>query len=142
MVDRVLVAVEDTPAAMRAARMAVDLARRTGASMRVVTVLRDGVLTAALTRSSTAPQVEERQQAALASVLGHVRGMAAAEGVPAQTCERLGEPGPEILAEARSWDADLIVVGRAARRGPAEAYADAVSAHVLELADVPVLVVP
>lgn len=140
--DKVLVAVDDTRVAMRAARLAVDLVRRTGAELRAVTVLRDGVLTAALARSSTAPAVEERQLAAVASVLAHVRRVAAEAGVRAQTAQRLGEPGPEILAEARDWGADLIVVGRAMRRGPVESYADAVSAHVLELSDVPVLVVP
>jgi nucleotide-binding universal stress UspA family protein len=142
VITKLLVAVDDSPAGIRAARVGSELAARLGAELRLMTVFQDGVVAAALARVSAEPAVSERRLGSVASVLAHAVRLAAQAGVTAQTCQREGEPGPEVLAEARSWSADLLVLGRAAQRRPGESYVGDVAAHVLELAEVPVLLVP
>jgi len=46
-----------------------------------------------------------------------------------------------LLAEAQSWSADLVVLDRAARHRPGGSYVGDVASHVLEFAEIPVLVV-
>jgi nucleotide-binding universal stress UspA family protein len=53
-----------------------------------------------------------------------------------------GEPARHILTEARGWPADLIVIGKSGGRQLGEPYVGSQTAHVLEFADRPVLVVP
>jgi nucleotide-binding universal stress UspA family protein len=142
MISKGLVAVDDSPAGLRAAVVGSELAARLGGELRVMTVLQDHLLTAAVTRASLEPAVPERRVEEIASVLARAVRLAAAAGVTAQTCQREGDPGHEVLAEAGSWSADLLVLGRAAQHRPGEAYVGDVAAHVLELADVPVLLVP
>jgi nucleotide-binding universal stress UspA family protein len=142
MITKLLVAVDDSPAGIRAARVGSELAARLGAELRLMTVLQDHLLTAALAQVSAEPSLPERRLGSVASVLAHAVRLAAEAGVTAQTCQREGDPGREVLAEARSWSADLLVLGRAAQRRPGEAYVGDVAAHVLELAEVPVLLVP
>jgi nucleotide-binding universal stress UspA family protein len=139
VIGTVLVAVDDSSAALRAATVAVELAARLGCRLRFVTVLQDGVLAAAMESVSPEPAVAERRERTAAAVLAHVGRLAREGGVDAETCERWGAPLPQILAEASASRADLLVLGRAGGRAP---YADGVGLSVVELAEVPVLVVP
>jgi nucleotide-binding universal stress UspA family protein len=143
MIARILLAVDDSPAALEAARTAVDLAARLHASVRAVNVLRDGVLGAALTAASADPGVAARRGVAAASVLDHVARLARRLGVTVETGQLQGQPAGCILAEARAWHADVIVLGRSAQQRRAGApYVGGETAHVLEFAEQPVLVVP
>ncbi|HEX6934969.1 MAG TPA: universal stress protein [Actinomycetes bacterium] len=142
MITRLLVAVDDSPAGIRSVRVGSELAARLGAELRLMTVFQDGRLTAALAQVSAEPSVSERRLGSVVSVLAHASRLAAEAGVTAETCQREGEPGREVLAEARAWSADLLVLGRAAQRRPGEPYVGDVAAHVLELSELPVLLVP
>ena len=51
-------------------------------------------------------------------------------------------PGPKVLSAARAWGADLMVIGRNEDPQGRHGVVGAVALHVLELADVPVLLVP
>jgi len=136
----ILVAVDDSPAGLEAARTAVELAAGNGAPLRAVTVLRDHVLERALggEPDRTAHHLAEGAQ----SVLTWVEELAAGRQVSCQTVLRGGEPYREILSEADACDADVIVIGRSDRRGPRSPYLGSETAQVLEFAEVPVLVVP
>jgi len=139
---RLLVAVADSPASLAAARSAVELAARLGAQLRAVHVVSDGRLAALLgtvepgtgARGSPAPEA--------VPVLAHVAELARRAGVPVSTVQHEGEVGPSVLDEARSWDADLIVVGRTTRRGAGDPFIGVDAQRVLEFCDCPVLVVP
>ena len=52
------------------------------------------------------------------------------------------ELGRTVLEEARRWHADLVVVGKSARSASGDPYVGAVTRHVLEFCEQPVLVVP
>ena len=76
------------------------------------------------------------------SLLRWVAEMASERGATCEIVEREGEPFRQILQEAEAWPADLVVMGRSDRQGPSSPYLGSVTAHVLEFAACPVLVVP
>jgi nucleotide-binding universal stress UspA family protein len=139
---RILVAVDDSLAALAAVRVAVGLAAATGARVRFVSVISDGVLARALTTPGSGVSVEERLVSAAESVLRHASAEAGRADVPAETACLQGQPASVLLDEGKAWAADLIVIGRSDVRAPGRAYVGTVTRHVLELAERPVLVVP
>ncbi|MGH3463158.1 MAG: universal stress protein [Kribbellaceae bacterium] len=141
MTDRILVAVDDSPAGLAAARTAVGLATRLGAELRFLNVVSNGAVTSALGGPGNA-QVAERRQLAAAALLHHVAAMARDAGAVADTRRIEGEPARGVLDEARAWQATLVVIGRSGRRGAGEPYMGRETRHVLEFAEQPVLVVP
>lgn len=139
---RILVAVEDSQAALAAARVAVDLAAQTGASLRFVEVLGDGELVRALSAVERRNRLDERRARAATSFLQRVVAEAHRAGVDADSVNLEGEAAMLVLAQARAWDADLIVIGRSAVRATGRPYVGTVTRHVLEFSETPVLVVP
>jgi nucleotide-binding universal stress UspA family protein len=139
---RILVAVDDSPAALEGLRVAVDLARHSGAQLRCVHVLVDGELLRALGKVHHDGTVVERRAREADLLLRHVVAVAERSGVPAEGVSLEGEPGRVLLDEARDWRADLLVVGRADAVRPGTAYVGGVARQLLEFSDVPVLVVP
>lgn len=123
MMDRILVAVDDSAPSLAAARFAIDLCVDRPAALRFATAVEPG-------RDAEA-------------VLRHVRTLAADVGVDSTTTACNGAPAFDaLLAEARRWDADLIVMGRSDMRRPGRPYVGTQTEHVLEFTEIPVLVVP
>jgi nucleotide-binding universal stress UspA family protein len=141
VMQRILVAVDDTGPSLRAAGLAVVLAAATGGRVRALNVFADGVLTE-LVAVAVGEPVEEARRVAGSSVLAAVIRAAERAGVPVGVCERDGEPGPEIVADAREWAADLVVLGRPRSVPGGSGGGGDVAVHVVEFADVPVLLVP
>lgn len=140
--SRVMVAVDDSPAALTAVEVAVGLAARTGAVLRFVHVIGDGELVGALAEAKAEARVTERRVRAGAALLHHVADLARVRGVVAESVQLEGEPARLVLAEARRWGADLLVIGRSDLRGAGRPYVGHAARHVLEFWDRPVLVVP
>jgi nucleotide-binding universal stress UspA family protein len=141
VIERILVATDDSPAGLEAVRRAADLAQRYSAALRVVHVLADSDVAAALAASG-APRMSERRVEAVESLFRYVRALAARAGVEVETLELSGEPASRILEEARSWPADLVVIGRGEQRGAGGPWVGKETRMVLEFAEQPVLVVP
>lgn len=137
----ILVAVHDSPAAFRAAEVAVDYAHLLGASLRAVTVQDPEALgrhPGAIDPAALARHTGLAASAALA----HVAALAAAEGVEVSFARRSGRVAAEILAEARAVGASLVVVALVDRPGHLTPYIGGHTLRVLEFSSVPVLVVP
>jgi nucleotide-binding universal stress UspA family protein len=139
---RILVGVSDTPAAFAAARLAIDLAAEASAQLRFVQVLGDGAVLQALGHGTQTEALAERRRTESASLLRHVAALARREGVEAETVGLEGDAAALLLAQARAWKADLVVLGRFDVHGAGQSYVGAVTRHVLEFAEVPVLIVP
>lgn len=137
--QRLLVAVDDSPASLEAIRMAVDLAAGWGATLRAVTVVEDHALAAALAAARIQPRDVTGR---VPPILARVAELAGNRHVAVQTVVEEGEPFERILEQARTWRADLIVMGRSDRRGPRSPYLGSEAARVLEFSEWPVLVVP
>ncbi len=146
MITRILLAVDDSPAGLSAARTAMSLAAVCGADVRAVTVLRDGPLEAALAEirpgRESASALRARRGGGQTDLLRHVVELGRAAGLVPETAALLGEPAPAILDEVRVYRPDVIVIGRSDRRSAGQPYVGSEVRHVLEFSDVPVLVVP
>lgn len=138
--ERIVVAVDDSPAALRAVDAAISLAAATGAALTAVTVLQDHALDERISAAS-AP-VGGRRILAANAVLRHVQQLADAAGVLVDTVQVSGAPAAEVLAETRRSNADLIVVARASHRAVGIPHVGSEALRIMEFADVPVLVVP
>ncbi len=66
---------------------------------------------------------------------------ATAEGIPTEFTQTIGDAGSTICDRAKSWNADLIVMGRRGRSGITEFVLGSVSNYVLHHAPCSVLVV-
>jgi nucleotide-binding universal stress UspA family protein len=110
--------------------------------MRFVHVIGDGALVRALSSLDRAERLEERRSLAALALLDHVRSHALDAGVDADTVSFEGEPAACVLATARDWRADLIVLGRSDVPGMGRPYVGSVTRNVLEFSECPVLVVP
>ena len=141
MILLVLLAVEDSPDALAAASFAVDIARRYRSRLRIVHVLVDHEFDAARAAAPGAGRVVGGRPAATL-VLRRVTALAEAAGLEIETALLDGDVGQAILDAARRWAADVVVIGRSRRGSSGEPYVGAQTRHVLEFAEVPVLVVP
>jgi nucleotide-binding universal stress UspA family protein len=123
MMDRVMVAVDDSAPALAAADYAIRIARERPIELHFVTVREAG--------------------GDADSLLRHVEAMATRSGVTASTtvCDD-GHPFDALLDVAGRWGADLIVMGRSDMRRPGARYVGSQTEHLLEFTDIPVLVVP
>ncbi|MGZ6803976.1 MAG: universal stress protein, partial [Nocardioidaceae bacterium] len=96
--SRVLVAVDDSAAALAAARVAVGLAGRTGARLRFVTVLGDGDLVRGLAHDChDTGALDERRDATARALLRHVGAQAGGAGINAEGVTGRGEPARVLL---------------------------------------------
>ena len=141
MIKRILVAVDDSPDSLAAARVAVELAGRISAQLRAVHVLANHLLNTALEQASGRPAADVRRALAAHTVLARVSKLAKSADVEIDTDLLSGDIGPAILDAARDWPADLVIVGKSARSASGEPYVGAQTRHVLEFASQPVLVV-
>ena len=124
---RILVAVNDSPAGLAAARTAIRLARETSGEVRAVHVL----------GHDDTPGDEQGR-----AVLAFVADLAATAGVALELATLPGRPARVILDQAADWHADVIVLGRSGVRHVGQPFVGSQVLHVIEFADVPVVVVP
>jgi nucleotide-binding universal stress UspA family protein len=123
MFDRLLIAVDGSSCARRAAKFGLELAARYDADVEVVTVASDETT---LGRNA----------------LDDVEKLAAEVGVDVATERLSGKPARTIVARAAECDADLIVVGRRGRTGVRARFLGTVTERILRRSAVPVLTVP
>jgi nucleotide-binding universal stress UspA family protein len=138
----ILLAVDDSPASLAAAKLAAYLAADLGARLRVVHVAEDHELSEALAQASRRPHVHTRVAQGRQALLTRMSGLVASAGVQVASALLDGEVVPALLDDARGCDADLLVIGRSARGSGRDPYVGSQARALLELSDVPVVVVP
>lgn len=139
---RILLAVNDSPAGLAAARAAIHFAKQAGGQVRAVHVLGEPGDRAGLRRGSPRVEVDDRRAGDSASALDYVVGLAGHAGVAVEALTLHGQPARAILDQASAWGADVIVLGRSGVRHVGQPFVGSQVLHVLEFAEVPVLVVP
>lgn len=123
MINRILIAVNDSPPTMAAATFATELAGDQDADLHLVAV---------------SEQTDSAEQ-----LLEHLTQVARKANVSVtSTVADGGHPFEVLLAIAHDWNADLIVMGRSDYRRPGVPYVGSQTEHLLEFTDIPVLVVP
>ncbi len=143
-VERVLIAVDDSIESLEAARTGGRIAAGWGSMVRVINVIADGPIDAAIDEAS-GPGSRTRRRQEAQRLLDHVVNEVRSSGVSAERVDavmRDGQPFRRILEEAHAWAADLIVMTVSDRTGLRSAYVGSETEHVLEFTECPVLVVP
>ena len=136
MYDRIVIAVDGSDEARRAAGRGLQIARAFDASVTVLHVIDRKALR--LAESSEKTRLRERGQNAITEIetLASDLGLS----VTAELAE--GSPTVRICECARGQDADLIVVGRQGLTGVRRRLLGGVTEQILHRSDCPVLVVP
>jgi nucleotide-binding universal stress UspA family protein len=136
---KVLIAVDSDPVAVHAAEVGVELAKAVAGQVALISVIdRSGVEAAAPEFPRDELLAEARDHAA--RVLAEL-GPKLAPGGAAETFSPEGHPGEEIVAAAKTWGADLIVIGSHGRGGIGRVLLGSVAEAVTRHAPCPVLVV-
>ncbi len=135
---RILLAVNDSPAGLAAARAAIRLAHDTAGPILAVHVAAepDEARTASHPVEGAASEHQAR------ALLGYIVQLAHDSGVPIETHLTHGPPAPAILEQAAGWGPDMIVLGRSGIRHVGQPFVGSQVLHMIEFSDVPVLVVP
>lgn len=141
MYNRILCPVDGSDPASRGLTEAIRLAKNQSAQLRVLHVLD---LIALNQYPPVLPEVYERFSAAAQEILSQAACHARAAGLEPEThCTELtqGTVASHILAEARAWHADLIVMGTHGRRGVERLIAGSDANTVVAGATCPVLLI-
>ena len=144
MYERILVPVDGSEISNRGLQEAIKLSKVLGAHLRLVHIVDDSAL--ALnpeTGIAAAPLVEDFAEGGK-QILEQARKVAVAAGVSAEVVLHenfTGRIADLIVAEARKWRAELIVMGTHAHGGIRHAVLGSDAEAVLHGAEVPVLLV-
>lgn len=141
MYKRILVPVDGSETSSKALVAALQMARESGGLVRLVHALDE---LAYLTGYEFSADLLGAARSFALKLLDDALAMAKAAGVPADT--RLmevagGRLGEMVAAEARAWEADLVVVGTHGRHGIGRVLLGSGAEQVLRVAPVPVLAV-
>ena len=137
--QKVLIAVDEDPIAVRAAEVGMELAR----SLQAQVALVHAIDPSAIYAPESGIPADELALAAERDgtrVMADIRAQLPAGTNVLQFIAR-GPAGPEITKTAKEWGADVIVIGSHGRRGITRALVGSVAEAVMRHAPCPVLVV-
>ena len=146
MYQRILVPIDGSPTSNRGLDEAIQLAKLTGASLRLIHIVDEmtfatGFETYAAYAGDVIPMMRQAGEEILA--LGKARVAAAGlDKVETQLLESFAVRVWELVVEqAQDWKADLIVIGTHGRRGMGRLLMGSDAEQILRMAPVPVLLV-
>lgn len=139
--NRILIAVDDSPESMKAARCGFELAHALKAIIAVVYVLdKDKQVINADLGITPAESQQSLRSEAHQTIEQFIKMFDGISEVFRFTPE--GEPGKEILGIATEWKAGLITMGTHARSGLDKMFSGSVAEYVIKHSEIPVLVTP
>jgi nucleotide-binding universal stress UspA family protein len=138
--NRIMIALDDSPTAVRAFELGAALASQLEASVALVFVVDTRLLISQETGVPADRLREQFEQLGQETLQGAARRVTA--GAAPWEFVRAGDPVREILAAAREWRADLLVLGTHARSGLARVFIGSTAEGVLRHSTCPVLIVP
>ncbi len=110
MIERILVGTDGSEVADNAFSAALRLAKATGAEVRVLHAIESP--TTYVSPFELDPSLEQERRQAREKILEDLRQRGADVDVPVRSTLSEGSPSEVMLAEAASWPADLIAIGR------------------------------
>ncbi len=134
---KVLIAVDSDAVAVHAAEVGVELAKAVGGQVALISVIDRSAVEAAAPEFPREELLAEVREHA-AQVLADLGPRLAPDG---ETFSPEGHPGEEIVGAAKTWGADLIVIGSHGRGGLGRVLLGSVAEAVMRHAPCPVLVV-
>ena len=143
MYRHVLIAVDGSPFALKAARHGLDLAKSISAmaSAMIVTATWESIALSEIAQGHFQDEYANRAKAYAESCLGKVRALALERRIVCETIHKSGaRPYEVILATAASNGCDLIVVGSHGHRGMTGLLLGSETVKLLTHSTIPVLV--
>jgi nucleotide-binding universal stress UspA family protein len=137
---QILCPVDFSPDSERAVATALALTRAAGGHLTLLTVI-DPLLHAGAQAAGAEAEIGRQTQIEVSSLLERATKGHPLPSVPA-VAVTVGEPAPQILAQADETNADIIVMGMRGIGGAQKLFLGSTSAQVLRDARIPVLVVP
>jgi len=137
---RILVAVDGSEAALRAARMAADVAVRFGARLTLAYVV-PRLLLPPDVYGLTIAEVEREQRAHADQLIHEALVKLGASGVEVETNVLSGPPAESIAEAAAAPDVDLVVVGSRGKGAVKRMLLGSVSDRLVHICPKPILVV-
>jgi nucleotide-binding universal stress UspA family protein len=137
---RVLVAVDGSESALKAARMAVEVAVKFGARLTFIHVV-PKLLLPPDAYGLTIAEVEKEHRAYAERLLDRTLAQLALEGVEPTKTILYGSPAESIAEEAAASDVGLVVVGNRGHGTVARVFLGSVSDRLAHISPKPVLVV-
>lgn len=137
--ERVLIAIDASPLAARAAQVGIELAHSLTAQIGFVHVI-DHSLYFGPESGVAADELARQARQDRNRLFAEIRSQLPV-GTEALEFTTQGSPGPAIVEAAREWGADIIVIGSHGRRGITRALVGSVAESVMRQARCPVLVV-
>ena len=144
MYKKILVPVDGSDTSALGLSEAIKLAKNQGSTIRLVHIVDEYVLDYAYSPGLYATNVVETMRATGQTVLDKATAVVKESGVPVESVllETIGGPAADlIVGQAKSWPADLIVIGTHGRRGLRRLAMGSHAEQVLRAAPVPVLLV-
>lgn len=155
MFKKILVALDDSAMSQSVFEQALELAKVMNATLmlnHVLMLVDDGFADYPMGVDAFYPRLHEDVVKRHLDTLGRIEkeglerlkrltDQATAQGVRTEFTQSVGDPGSRICALARTWEAELIVVGRRGRTGLSEWFLGSVSNYVLHHAPCSVLTV-
>lgn len=138
--ERILIAVDESAFAAHAARVGVELAKSLTAEIAFIYVVDPSVARAAPELGVPADELIATNQQEGKSLLAAFRERAGASLAALEFLE-IGKPAAKIVEGAKSWPADLIVIGSHGRSGVERLLLGSITESVVRNASCPVLVV-
>jgi universal stress protein A len=137
---KILIAVDESAFAARAAGVGFDLARSLGAEVAIIHVVDPSVVAYAPEGGIPAGELVTLAQQDGKRLLATFSQRAALQAPPLEFIH-VGKPATEIVKAAKDWPAELIVVGSHGRGGVERLLLGSVAEAVMRHASCPVLVV-
>lgn len=136
--QRVLIAIDNSKHAMRAAQAGQELAAQLGAKVLIVHVVEPAP---PATPDYVPPQyLEDRRQQLASELIEQVRNTFPPDSKP-DVQKRDGQISEEVIAAAKEWEADLIVIGSSGRGRFAQLMLGSTADAIVRHAACPVLTV-
>jgi len=144
MYGKILVPVDGSDASTCGLREAIRLAKDQGGKLRLIHVVNEFIFDGAFGMGTNTNDLFQSLRDLGKTIVAQAEALARQQGVDAesQIIESIGAPAADfIVAQAKDWPADLIVMGTHGRRGLARLAMGSDAEHVVRLASVPVLLV-
>lgn len=139
--NRILVLIDDSPCAIRAARYGYELARELGAKVALLCVV-DAALAGGNVDAGIFPEQEAGKLKSAAEELLHNIRNDYGQSVETEIFAPEGNVKETILQMAHEWKANFIVLGSHGRTGLSKLLMGSITEEVIRHSPVPVFVVP
>jgi nucleotide-binding universal stress UspA family protein len=152
--NKILVALDNSLQAGKVLQTAINLAQESGGELKLLHCLNSSYSNQGMPSIGTIGDIDmygtlhnqyqqqlKEEIEKVSSWLEYCCQTASIRSVPATFTHRFGNPGKEICSFAKSWGADVIILGRRGHGGITELFLGSVSNYVLHHAHCSVLVV-